>query len=321
MSNIAVQGLKTDTPAADTHAPWEVDGRESFDLRPVVAAIMKAENWILDRLAPGQKLFLIMGELHNNHMDLLLQQAVLHAHLRQAGKKKDRTFSLGLEFPRNFLFERTGKQDADPDGIHGMNAVIANPARIAAPEAQSAVLRTCLENGISVSFNDVAYDLDTGHLRLDHPYTEDLIRRYKHLLHGTPPDAINRGRSSVGPSFSNLAMMEGNIAHAKTKESKIQILHTGKLHVAGSTHHNWWYSTSLSKLFLDSGHAILPIMNNYENCGYYLSPEARGMMDSTGVKISDLPLALARNGIQGGFHYMEYEEARAEVNRYSCYDL
>ena len=319
MSNVAVQTIERAAPAEDTHKAWEVDGKESFDLRPVVLAIMQAENWILERLRPKQKLFLIMGEFHINQMDIFLQHAVLNAHVKQAEKKKDRSFALGSELPHNFLHARTGEMRDDPDGVFGMEAFIENPQGSWASGPSSALFRQCLKDGISVGFHDVAQK--HLHIDLSDPYTSDLVERHSAILHGKDKDKLHRVECPVGSAMSNLSIFERSLEHAERKKAKVYIVHTGFLHVAGSINHNWWYSHSLSKLFLDSGHAVLPVINGYENFGYNLSSEARAMMDRTGVKIRYLERALERNGIKGGFDYMDYEEARATVNRYSYYDL
>lgn len=320
MSTVALQSRKTHTQAADTHAPWVVDGMESFDLRPVVAAIMKAENWILERLSPGQKLFLILGEQHNSFVDHFIHHATLNAHVRQAKKHKDRTFAYGTEFPYNFLLRSTGKTMDDPDGVHGMNAYFDHTEKTTACiEPISAIFRQCIRDRISVSFNDIsATDI---HIDMDDPYTIELLGKNKGLIKGTLKDKYHRVECPIGSSLSNLSQVERSIAHAERTNVKIYIVDCGNLHVAGSRNHNWWYSHSLSKLFTDKGHAVLPVINNFGSFGYNLSDDARKMMDETGIKIRDLAYAFERpSGVEGGFYYMDYEEARAEVNRYSYYD-
>ncbi len=304
----------------DTHAPWEVDGGYSFDLRPAVSTIMRAENWLLERMKPGQILFVIMGEIHNDHVDALLQQAVLQAHTEQAKSQTDRTFSLGIEFPHNFLLERTGRSDADPDCIEGMNAFIKNPKGSSNPEAVCALFHQCIRDKISVSFNDLACKAN-GNLDLDDPYTAELIEQNRHLLKGSKPEAISSDRERQGPAFRNLSMFERSVAHAEATASKIHLINTGSFHVAGSASDSWWYSDSLSKLFLQSGHAVLPVISGYESWEYKLSREAREMMNQNGVRISCLERAYAPYGNQGDYKIMAYEEARAKVNSQSCFDI
>ena len=82
-------------------------GAKPRDLRPIVQAIMEAENWILERMPADQKLAVFLVEEHSFTTHIALHQAVIAAHLQAkkhpAGQKAGRDFAYGYEAPHDHL--------------------------------------------------------------------------------------------------------------------------------------------------------------------------------------------------------------------------
>ncbi len=225
-----------------------------FDLSPAVNAIMKAENWLLERMPDDQPLVIIMGEIHEMASHVALQQAVLKAHLEQLQDKPQRTFSFGAESPKtenndDFVSEfdmscRKNNEDANLANIHLYNFLSRHK--------------------ISFSNNDIPYFWTERGLVIDtdeSEFAQYIVKKY------APAEMQDRAiyrqsdyrDSSLGIALSNRAIVENALVHLERSQSKIYIQKTGLSHVFGEGCCCHKFEDSLVNRFEEAGCTVLPV--------------------------------------------------------------
>ena len=238
----------------DTDKPHQVtidveDNR--LDLRPIVQAIMAAENWILDRIPEDQKLVVILGEDHSLMWHTALQQAVISAHLAAAERRKGRNFAFGYELPHNNAV--SAASDDNPDW---------------ADEGNKNLFRFCLEQGVNLQFNDVSHYQDGYDLVFDQQdaFTRDIIAKHA-------PESLDQKlyrltanhNYSAGLKLSNIAMVAKAGEHMQRTDARIYLQDCGYSHALGDYDFKHSYDDSLAAFFKRAGFAVLTVFPSIDH--------------------------------------------------------
>lgn len=247
----AMASTETITPPLSPRVEMNHDGNP-FNLRPIVAAVMDMENWLLDRLPPGQKLVILYGEHHNQMRHSFLQHALYAAHIEQAQKNPQRSFGIGFEI--NHKFANTAK---DPDGQITLKEYQAeqllqfNNAKTHKTPMQQKILgytqgqissfQMLSSNRVSLNYNDIAakYDKDGYVIDQEDLPTYNLIKKVRpHLLNqeiarAGLPKSQRFTEFQDGIALSNYFMVDRSIEHMERAQKQIYMLVCGMTHTFG----------------------------------------------------------------------------------------
>lgn len=292
-----------------------IDCRSNDDIRVPVKALMKAENWLLERMPEGQKLIILIAEQHDLQSHVLFEHAVLQEHLKQFRANPKRSIAFGAEVEHNYLRKHTRVDIPDPDGRQGMALFNKSRQGWRSLEARQAVFDLCLRENISVGFNDMA-DVQLGNaLYIDQsdPSTRSIVERHRPDLTGKNVRRSEPSSTSIGASgfdLSNIAIAENAMAHMERSGSSIYIQACGTSHVMGFTTRRYSYEGSLSALFRKHGHEVLCVSLSHETVEGTIPAEAREESDRS-FKVSNMN------------YYRDdripYPEARSKIYRASSY--
>lgn len=274
---------------------------DPFDLRPVVKAIMDAENMILDRIPPDQKLVILMGEDHSCQTHTLLLQALLQAH-----KQAAHPTALGLEGSHNIDWLNEPLPPDDSETTSG-----------------AALLRFCKTQKVDVRFNDLARGeklspdgttfQQTAILDRGDEMTENIIFRHASLSYDDLPIHCE---SLLGIALRNIGIVENAISHNKKSDARIYVQHCGRGHVFGSRSDGHPYKASLTSLFHRHGFAVLAV------CSYDDDFIDNGPDDWPHDALKDVSdVIVPANMADGHIEDFKYDIVRQRVNAASGYDL
>jgi len=253
---------------------WHVSLHDSFNLRPAIETIMAAENWILDRIPEDQKLVILFGEFHEKFLHHIIQQGVLVSHIQQRKRHPNLSFSFGVELPHDEYAKVTIEED--PDGTLAWAGLKNHfqKALNATHYAMAGVHDYCLQQGISVGFNDIAMVEKDGQLYIDetHPDARAIVEQAisGSLAIKRPIPRIsdsNHEDNGVGLHLSNISMAQKIMSHLERTGSRIYLQSCGASHVFGSASSGAFYQRSLSALLVAQGVQVLPVLlssNRYE---------------------------------------------------------
>ena len=266
-----------------------------LDLRPVVAAIMEAENWILERIPPDQKIVLLAGELHSNLTHSFLWQALIEAHATQQKEKPDRTFALGYEMPHDFFFKNGVEDKVREKNL--LRALMDTPVT----ETIESIFKMCAHHGVSCSFNDISHypEFSSWPSRSNvvdqgDPFTKSIVEKYRPDLLGSRifrSTTLENFSSSDGMELSNRAIVDNAIAHIERTNARLYIQQCGRAHAVGSSEHECNFQTSLMARFEEAGFHVLPLLtsaekdrNRSEFLHYTAKPRQAEFMRITGLQ-------------------------------------
>ncbi len=314
-------------PAPPVPAPPSVvDCREKpYDLRPALNAIMAAENWILERIPPEQKLVIVIGENHIAQSHALLQSTLLKQHSQKMRAKNAPKFAYGMEYPSNFLQEYNKYTQAfgyptDIERFHKESNLNGSMDHLKAMlnfikmESAKNILELCLKEKIPTGFNDIAIARSYFNYGIMDPIdqtdslTKNLVQEhYPHLA------GKNIGRvEDPGINLRNLAMVENAMAHMEQTDSKVYIQHCGAHHIAGFDRIEETYTYSLTKLFQERGVAVLPVFLEFAATKEVL-PDAAAESIPQSVRITGMDSARS--------YKMSFETAKRHICSASKLDL
>lgn len=218
------------------------------DLRPIVQEIMAAENWLLDRLLPGQKLVILLSETHTKTFHVALQQAVIGAHINALQKDATRNFAYGYELPHDYL-----------SGEKLIRSFLSIYHGTQAEKQTKRLFRFCLKNGVSIQFNDLS-DVDGLTLNQRDQFTRDLVEKYEPDYLGKRICRVSKYEDfSLGLKLSNLAMVERATAHMEDSDAQIYLQNCGRGHALGDEQEQHFYEDSLASAFREAGFEVLTV--------------------------------------------------------------
>ena len=283
-----------------------IDNSQSpLDLRPVVAAIMEAENWILERIPPDKKIVLIAGEVHNDYMHSFLWQALLKAHALQRAQNSDLSFALGYERPKNYTFEKSamaGEKTFSPN---------TQGYKVERVRKYEDLRDLAAKENISMSSNDISVipkprlvkykifgktvlneTVIMSYINQDDPFSKSIVEKYrpdllgKEVLRSSPVPRILDPKKEFferdGIELSNCAIVVNAIAHMQETNVRIYIQQCGQYHATGfRTAGSKAYAKSLSRKFQEAGCHVLPILPVENLRGFYgeLNLDSRCRLD------------------------------------------
>ena len=242
------------TALQDTDKPYQVtvdveDNR--LDLRPIVRAIMTAENWILDRIPEDQKLVVILGENHSLMWHTALQQAVISAHLAAAERREGRNFAFGYELPHNGVVIATSD-----DNLKWTD------------EGNKNLFRFCVEQGVNLQFNDASHYQDEYDLVFDQQdaFTRDIIAKHapKSLDKKFYRQAENHS-FSAGLRLSNMVIAAKASEHMERTGARVYLQDCGLSHALGNRDIKHPYDDSLAAFFKRAGFAVLTVFPSIDH--------------------------------------------------------
>jgi len=295
---------------ADQPPPTGVDlSANPYDLRPAVKAIMDAQNWILERIPPKQKLIILMGEIYTAPTHTMLCEAVLD-HLADQRRLRYRELVYGMELPHNFpgrsifssFFNALGAAPQKVSALDTMreSKVLAKryfnkPYACSSTYFNKAILNLCLERRIPFSFNDVArIDKINGDIIVDQkdPKTRALIDEIIPELKGQRVYRASEtnGEAVSGLKLSNTMIAKLAIEHANKTGAQIIVQQCGLGKIFGDIQYGVAYKDSLTHILENQGFCVLPVFPSFETYGKIIPKEAYQSL-STAIKISNLKVS------------------------------
>jgi len=295
----------------------EIDcSADPWNIRPVINIIMAAENWLLERLLPDQKLVIVFGQAHGFHTHGLATLALLAAHQDQIATNPDRRFAFGDERSHDFAKKTTGIDIPDPHCELAMSLFNDIEMPMSSYETTRAIFGFCLDNHISVGFNDVAtiQNKVIGTIDQKNAFTREIVKKYDPALLGKK---IIRGLPFVGVpkeamAISNMCMVERSLSHMERAKSRIYIQSCGLSHVFGMQTEEHDYAESLCGLYAARGVKVIPVVPLYDMVAEYFPDLPDGVLDQA-IKISGLARDHSRT--------MHIVEAKFRVNEASGLNL
>lgn len=318
-SQFAIENVALLTPRSE----------EPFNIRPILDAIMNAQNWILDRLPADQKLVILLPEDHDTHIQMLLQQAIIRMLADQRDKDPKRSYAFGYETAHNKFFKnRKSYTVADDQRTIDLLTRVTLADHEEALIPLKALFTTCRDTKTSLGLNDVATKRPAeGSKRLvdidqSNPLTRDLIEKHAPQYLGIDiPRATQFWDAGVplaeGMRLSNLMMVENALRHVERTNSRIYVQHAGIAHVMGFKKklfdygESYKYDDSLAALFQARGFSVLPVICTYQSFKHNFPPQSAAMVKDS-IKM-DLPLTQSPE--------FSYQGVRDEVNKLSGLDL
>ncbi len=214
-----------------------------YDLRPVVEAVMAAENWLLSRLPPDQKIVFLLNESHTDQMHGLFQEAILKAHTVQKRKNPVLNFGFGLEIMHTHKAK---------NGVPVMEGMM-----ITGEEANRHLIAFALRKKISVRFNDAAmasmpelFEIPT--LDVTDKLTRDMM--VKRTGFASP---FFSSVEQDGLAIRNDVIVHNAIKHMEHIGARIYLQQCGAGHSFGARQSP--YEDSLYLKFKEKGCAVVPV--------------------------------------------------------------
>ena len=214
-----------------------------YDLRPVVEAVMSAENWLLSRLPPDQKIVILLNEAHTDEMSALSQMAVLNAHAVQKRKKPLLNFGYGFEAPHVFKVK---------DGLPNLEGAV-----IESGQMNEEVIRYVSRKKISMRFNDASLVVHPNFFSVPCLDPKDKLTRDFMMKRAGFISPFFSAVDNDGMAIRNEAIVHNAIKHMDRIGARIYLQQCGTAHSFG------WkkspYEDGLYVKFKEKGFAVVSV--------------------------------------------------------------
>jgi hypothetical protein len=214
-----------------------------YDLRPVVEAVIAAENWLLARLPPDQKIVFLLNEAHTDEMSVLSQMAILNAHYVQKRKNPVMNFGYGFEAPHVFKVK---------DGVPHLKDAIIEGA-----EMTEEVIRFTRRKKISMRFNDASLIVLPHFFKVPCLDPADKLTQGLMIKRAGFASPLFTAGDADGMAIRNDAIVHNAIKHMERIGARIYLQQCGTAYSFGAK--NNAYEDSLFVKFKEKGFAVVPV--------------------------------------------------------------